>query len=392
MTAVARCKFTRSRLSEGRSADVEVIEIANGALRLFLLPQRGMGIWKVFLGDIEFGWQSPVTGPVHPMLVPIQDGSGLGWLEGFDELLCRCGLQSFGPPVFDPNGRLVYPLHGRIANLPAEAIEIRHDDATGQLDLVGVVREARFHQFNLRLTSTLTIRPGEQSFSVRDEITNLSHAPADCQLLYHYNIGLPLLGEGAEVVAPIRELAPRDARAAEGIAEWASIGPPVAGYAEQVFYSMLHADADGTTQVMLKGPDGQIGTGLQFNIHQLPCFIVWKNAVDARDGYVVGIEPGTGFANPRPFEVEQGRVVALGSGESKHFDVRFEFYGDRKQVRTAEQQIEALQRAAVPIVFSQPRSGWSPGALPATSRLRSGEVQGTPSLTGSRSSASERHE
>ena len=34
--------------------------------------------------------------------------SGLGWLDGFDELLVRCGLESNGAPEFDADGRVVY--------------------------------------------------------------------------------------------------------------------------------------------------------------------------------------------------------------------------------------------------------------------------------------------
>ena len=33
------------------------------------------------------------------------DPGGLGWLEGFDELFVRCGLDSNGPPLFDAQGR-----------------------------------------------------------------------------------------------------------------------------------------------------------------------------------------------------------------------------------------------------------------------------------------------
>lgn len=362
MTTVGRCKVTRFRLSEGRRAGVEVLEVDNGALRLSLLPQRGMGIWKVVFGGQEFGWRSPVSGPVHPMFVPVHDPSGLGWLEGFDELLCRCGLQSNGPPVFDANGSLSFPLHGRVANLPAEDIQIRHDEVTGQVDVIGVVHETRFLQFNLRLISTLTMRPGEAAFTIRDTVTNLAPAPADCQLMYHYNVGLPMLGAGAEVVAPIRELAPRDACAAQGISDWSRIGPPQHGYAEQVFYTALNARPDGSTQVLLKSADGTTGAGIRFNVQQLPCFVVWKNCADARDGYVVGIEPSTNFPNPRPFEIEQGRVVKLESGGSMCFDLRFEFHADGKQVRAVEGEIEALQKVCAPSVFHLPRSGWSPGA------------------------------
>ena len=85
---------------------VDTIEVDNGKFRFVVVPTRGMGLWKGWLGKTEIGWQSPVKGPVHPQFVPLTDPSGLGWLEGFDELMCRCGLESNGAPDFGARRRL----------------------------------------------------------------------------------------------------------------------------------------------------------------------------------------------------------------------------------------------------------------------------------------------
>ena len=61
--------------------------------------------------------------PAPPAFVPLWEPSGIGWLSGFDELLVRCGLESNGGPEFLPNGSLRYPLHGKIANIPAHQLE-----------------------------------------------------------------------------------------------------------------------------------------------------------------------------------------------------------------------------------------------------------------------------
>ena len=103
----------------GLRDSVDLVEIDNGRLRVAVVPTRGMGLWKAWHGDWEIGWQSPVKGPVHPAFVPLWEPSGIGWINGFDELLCRCGLESNGAPEFDDQGRLKYPLHGKIANVPA---------------------------------------------------------------------------------------------------------------------------------------------------------------------------------------------------------------------------------------------------------------------------------
>ena len=38
---------------------------------------------------------------MHPRWVPLSEPSGIGWLDGFDELVARCGLFSHGAPDFD---------------------------------------------------------------------------------------------------------------------------------------------------------------------------------------------------------------------------------------------------------------------------------------------------
>src|SRR5262249_37575904 len=106
------------RLVGGLRDGVEVIEINNGTCRFTVLPTRGMRIPGAWAGDLEIGWRWPVRGPVHPKFVGLWAPHGIGWLDGFDELLVRCGLESNGPPVFDEHYRLKHPLHGRIANQP----------------------------------------------------------------------------------------------------------------------------------------------------------------------------------------------------------------------------------------------------------------------------------
>jgi galactose mutarotase-like enzyme len=318
-----------------------------------------MGIWKAWVDGVEFGWNSPVQGPVHPAFVPIDDPSGFGWLEGFDELLCRCGLQSNGAPDFDEQGRLLYPLHGRIANLPAEEIQSRRDDA-GVLHVTGDVHEARFHHQHLRLRSTVTVRPGEAGFAVHDEVTNLSGWPARMQLLYHFNLGPPVLGSGASLLAPIMELAPRNARAAEGIDRWDSYRAPEP-VTEQVYFGTVHARPDDSTLALLKSADGRLGSSVRWNRAQLPCFVLWKNTNTLRDGYVTGIEPGTNFPNPHRFEADCGRTLALAPGESRSFDLSFVFHTGAASVQGAIAEIEALRASQVPpVIHRMPLVGrWS---------------------------------
>ena len=242
----------KHRLHGGPSDGVDVVHIDNGRLRFTVLPTRGMGIWKAWMEGDAIGWHSPVHGPVHPALVPVTDPSGLGWLDGFDELIVRCGMESNGAPEFDERGQLRYPLHGRIANKAAHYVQLQIDGATGEMSLYGIVDEIRFHFFKLRLHSRITTRVGQPWLQITDTIENLSASPTTVQMLYHVNFGSPWLDAGATLVAPVKAVAPRDDRAATDVAEWSRYAEPVPGYAEQVYYFDLQSDAEQETAVLLK--------------------------------------------------------------------------------------------------------------------------------------------
>jgi hypothetical protein len=346
-------------LAEGLRGGMRVIEVDNGRLKFWLLPERGMGIWKIWVDGIEFGWQSPVRGPVHPSYVTIHESNGLGWLDGFDELLCRCGLESNGAPEFSENGQLKYPLHGKIANLPAHYLAAEFNPESHEILVKGEVDEARFHHQRLALASTVSTEIGGKSLCIRDTVSNYSARSAQFQLLYHINFGLPLLGAGATVLAPIKNLVPRTAEAAEAIDEWSVMRAPTVEFSEQVYFMELLGDESGSSQVMLKNAAGTLGVSIHFNLSQLPYFTLWKNTAAVADGYVAGLEPGTNFPNPRSFEEKQGRVETLMAGESKDFEVHLTFHLDADDVQQAEAAIAKLQASHQPSISRSLQKEWS---------------------------------
>jgi len=342
----------------GLSEGVDVLVVTNGKLQLQVLPTRGMGVWDLVYDGERVGWKSPVRGPVHPAFVDLGEPSGLGWLDGFDELLVRCGLESNGAPEFAENGQLLYPLHGRIANKPAHRVDVALDPDAQEITIVGIVEETRFHFLKLRLTTTIKTRAGEKGFRLRDKIENISQSPAEMQMLYHVNFGEPLLDAGARVVAPIKTIVPRNARAAEGITTWDSYAAPQPGFEEQVYFFELLADSAGQTSALLRNAHGTRAARMMFNKQQLPCFTVWKNTTSLADGYVTGLEPGTNFPNPRSYEGEQGRVVKLAPGGSFVFDFQLDYLSNADEVEAAEAAIAKLQGGMEPKIHSTPQAGW----------------------------------
>ena len=355
--AAGRLAVRTRRLAGGVRDGVLLVELVAGTTKVFVLPDRGLGIWKIIADGCELGWQSPVHGPVHPRFVPLGEPSGIGWLDGFDELVARCGLVSNGAPDFDSSGRVRHPLHGRIANLPAHHLDVTLDEGAGTITLTGAVDETRFLVHALRLTTSLTLHADRPRVAWTDAVKNLSERPASMQMLYHVNFGPPLLGPGAEVVAAVEELAPRDAAAAPDAATWDRYAGPRAGKGEQVHFARVRPDARGIATALLVGPDHHNAAAFSWKADTLPCFTLWKNEGGLADGYVTGLEPGTNYPNARSFEESQGRVVPLAPGASIRFDLAIEHL--HGEAIAAERGRIAALAGAPPKVHASPKPGWS---------------------------------
>ena len=362
-TRVGTVETQHGRFVGGPADQVEVIAVDTGAVRAYLLPSRGMSIWKLEAGGVHFGWNSPVAGPIHPSNVPVFDPSGIGWLEGFDELVVRCGLESNGAPEHDEHsGNLIHPLHGRIGNLPATSLSIEFDEASGRLEVIGEVLESRLFIKRLRLRSRTRFLAGSPNVELLDDVTNDLSKNASMQLLYHINVGKPVLSEGASLEVPIESLAPKDALSASEIETWNQFGPPEDNYAERVYFAKLRSDDANSTTAMLRSANGETGMGVTFKTSGLPRFILWKNTAAENDGYVIGMEPATNYPNVRSYEASQGRVVEIEPGETASFRVTLHPLTESESVEKMSARIKSLQTDEPGEIHSQPRPGWTPGA------------------------------
>jgi len=357
------------RLQGGSSDGVDVICVDNGHLSLHVVPTRGMGIWKAQCGDLPLKWDSPVGMPVHPSLVDQSRRGGIGWLDGFNELICRCGLGWHGAPgndvKTDGDGNVVaeqfLPLHGRIANLPAHRVTIDVSE-DGYLSITGIVDERSVFGERLRLTSVLTSQVGSSTFSITDTVTNLGGSPAEVEILYHCNFGAPLLSAGSVFQTAAKRVAPRDVRAAEGIGTWETFEGPTPGYAEQVYFVTPVAGEADQGLAVLSSADSESAVALRFDTTTMPWFTLWKNTQPTEDGYCCGMEPSSSLPNNRGFEREQGRVQELGAGHSIEFQLAFEIAHTAVDTRALISEVETLQKRHDRRTESSPAADLSPAS------------------------------
>ncbi|WP_323666800.1 aldose 1-epimerase family protein [Pectobacterium punjabense] len=330
-------------LHGGRQEGSKVITITSqDGLKIALSPTRGMNLLHAVGKNIRLGWDSPVDEVVNPNTINLESRNGLGWLEGFNEMMVRCGFEWTGHPVVSDG--MIYTLHGRAGNTPASKVVVEVSDSTPYTITVrGLLKENSFKKSNLETWTELRYVPGSESFTVHDVLTNKADYPRDYQIIYHSNFGTPILEEGARFLAPVKEISPFNDHAKAGLATWQTYKGPTKDFDEMVFNITPYTDTQGKTLAALVNKAGDKGVSIAFDTHQLPLLTLWKNTDTEKQGYVTGIEPGTNYAYPVTIEREQGRVKKLQPGQSTTFELTYSLLSNADAVQKMEQKVKAIQ-------------------------------------------------
>ncbi len=346
-------------LKGGLSDGLEILEVNAGDFTFTILVGKGMGLGQGKYKSLRLGWDSPVKGPVHPKFVELERRNGLGWLDGFDEWFCRCGLVSNGPPGLSVDSNR-YTLHGRISNLPASVLSIRTpENSNGIIEIKGVIEEASLFSPKLVLEITYAIEIGSNRLKITDKVVNLGSSKASFQLLYHCNIGKPFLNEKSYWKAPLVALAPQTDNAAVGINSYSIFGPSQPGFKEQVFLCKPCADSNGKSLATIVNPDINAAFVVRFDVKALPCFTVWKNLGGIEEGYVVGLEPATNFPNFIDFEKTQNRFVLLQPDMEWVGTTELEVWEGIRDIKKIENEIDSMQ-INIPLIHPSPVLPFTP--------------------------------
>jgi hypothetical protein len=360
----AKWHIRKRILQGGKQEGVELIEVDNGKLRFRVIPTRGMGILDVNLGDVRLGWDSPIKDVVHPKFINLESRGGLGWIEGFNEWMARCGLEYAGHPGKDKfitntgaTGEMDLTLHGKIANIPASEVIVTVDrQPPHTIRVRGRVDERVFFGPKLELWTEISTVPGSNTFTLNDTLTNRGSEDQEFMLIYHANFGTPLLGSGAKVVAPLKTVTPFNEHAAKAASQWSVYTAPKSGFVEEVFLLEPIADADGRTTVMLQNAKANRGVSMTWSLKELPYLTQWKNTVAKTDGYVTGLEPGTSYPHNRSWERAAGRVSKLKPGQSRRFSIDIAIQSSADEVKIVAKQIMKLQGSRRTFVKQKPEA------------------------------------
>lgn len=305
-----------STLNDSKGRGMRIADVDNGSgLTFTALLDRGMDIGKASFKGIPLAYMTPV-GYSHPAHF---ESDGLRWLRNFTAgLMTGCGLTNVGVPddgmeddVDGPMG-----LHGRLSNTPAENISVTEEwiDEQYQLHLSGIVREACFGRENLELKRTISTAMGDNSITFIDCVTNCGVRPSPLMLLYHINIGFPLLSETATLSAHVKSTTPRNEDAAKETGDWAQCHKPTADLSERCFFHNIEADSDGMARMTLSNPDTGLALEIAYCKKELPFFTQWKMLGEQE--YVMGLEPANCHPDGQTQERENGTLRMIEPDET----------------------------------------------------------------------------
>ena len=306
-----------SELTEGRERGVRVADLRSGSgLNFTVVLERGLDIGAAEYRGTPLAWLSPATF-AHPSFY---EPAGAGWLRSFGGgLVTGCGLTNAGAPDVDSGQDL--GLHGRLSNLPASRVQVgeQWDGDECVFYVQGHVRQSRLFGENLHLTRRISVGLGQSTICLQDTVENLGDAQTPLALLYHINLGFPLVNESSHLSAPPHPVCPRDATAQAGLSEWAKLSRPSAGFREQVFYHDLPADEAGWAAMELISPQTGLKCTVRSHTSTLPNFIQWKQM--GHGAYVLGLEPANCSVEGRSKDRVSGALQFLEPGQKREFKI-----------------------------------------------------------------------
>lgn len=297
------------RLVGGKGDGMRLLEVNNGkGLELTISLDRAADISRLKYKGINLSYLSP-CGYVAPTFY---EGTGTNWLKSFTAgFLTTCGLEAVGSPCVDEEETL--PLHGTIGNLPAE--QAYWPEENHHLLVRAIVKDEVIFSRKLRMHREIRVSLEKNEFTITDSIENTGDSRQPLEILYHMNMGYPLLDEDSIVSIPSKKVTPRDKHAAEDMEHWMKMEKPQAGYVERCYYHTF--TKDGVASIF----QPKLGTGIkiQYDARKLDCFVEWK-MMGIRD-YVLGLECGNCYPDGRNVMREKGILKFIEPGEKVEYQV-----------------------------------------------------------------------
>lgn len=280
----------RYTLTEGKEAGLRVVELDNGILRVLLCESKALDVMQVFYRgeNISFVSKNGFTARQLPFINRFEGG-----------MIYTCGLDSIG-------GREGFELHGTHHNTPARVVSVC--EGCDALTVVAHIEETALFGKNLLMERRVTLPMDGGALTVEDTLYNRGTAAEPYCLLYHINLGYPLLDAGAQIDIDAEQVIPRSAHSAASEAGRTLFPAPIDNEEESCYYIKNR----GNTASVYNKAKGLRFT-LSYSKETLPALVQWVSP--ASHDYALGLEPATSFLD------DYFTYQTVGAGESVSFSL-----------------------------------------------------------------------
>lgn len=253
-------------------------------------------------------------------------------------LLTTCGLTYMGYPCIDEGEEL--SLHGRISNLPAENVCVsgKWESNTYVMEIGGKVRETKVFGDKLELERKITTWIDIPKIVVEDTVINIGSRKSPLMILYHVNIGYPVLDSSSKLLEGPSKVTPMDRWAKKGLGEYSKFSEPTSDFKQQIFFHDIEKDEEGYGNVAIVNPafnnSEGIGLWLRFSKESLPYLIQCKQMGGGE--YFCGIEPANSLIRGRKVEREKGTLKFIEPDEEVKYRLEFNILTSNKDIKDFE--------------------------------------------------------
>lgn len=310
------CGVEEMRLLGGKGDGMRMLYVRNGrGLDLWLSADRCADIARLSFGGDNFGYFAP-CGYVSSKYY---DDKGDGFLKSFTAgFMTTCGLRNVGNACTDEGEEL--PLHGSVSNMPCESVSYWSDEKG--IHVKATVHDMSIYAHKLILEREYIISCDDNVIRLLDTVKNVGMTESPLTILYHCNMGYPLLDENAVVSIPSSKVEPKNDESVAGTSDCLKVEKPGKNRGEMCFYHTL----DGKPEISIFNKKIKKGLKMAFDTDELKCFAQWKMMREY--DYVMGFEPGNCLPCGRSAMRERGILETLRPGESRSFHLTFTFTED----------------------------------------------------------------
>lgn len=299
------------RLVGGRGDGMRILNVHNAnGLEFVVSLDRGGDITRLSAEGTNYGYMS-ANGYVSPKYYDKDGGFCYAFTAGF---FTTCGLTAVGPDCVDDGERVAQ--HGTLSYIPCDnVIHYIEDDA---IHIKLTLHDAGLFTYKLVLEREYICPLYENVVYLKDRVKNVGSKTTPLEILYHCNMGYPLLSENAKVTIPSEEITPSNEHSKKGVGECFVMEKPQGDYEEMVYFHKV----SGKPCISIENPDIGKGLNIKFDTKELKYFTQWKMMGEV--DYVLGLEPGNCLPKSRAQMREEGKLEFISPGEEREFNLCFE--------------------------------------------------------------------